>query len=104
MNLSNWITFGVLVVGAVSGSWASIVYGYRARWWKRGTDEYRRHLGVFTTSLTAVFLLYLVRPFIVPGVFEWIRTPAFALVVACVVWRLLIILRKPRHDAPRHKE
>ena len=104
MNLSNWITFGVLVIGAVSGTWATAVYGYRARWWKRGTDEYRRHLGVFTTSLTAVFLLYLVRPFIDPGVFQWIRTPAFALVVACVVWRLLIILRKPRHDAPRDNE
>lgn len=97
MNLSNWLTFSVLVVGALAGTWASVVYGYRVRWWKKGTDEYRRHIGFFTLSLTAVFWLYLARPFIDPDVFSWIRTPAFALVVACVVWRLVILLRKPRY-------
>jgi hypothetical protein len=98
MDLANWITFGVLLIGAVAGLWTSAVYGYRVRWWKRGTDEYRRHIGVFTASLTAVFWLYLARPFIDPDVFAWIRTPAFALVVACVVWRLVIMLRRPKHQ------
>lgn len=98
MNLANWITFGILVIGALAGLWASVVYGYRVRWWTRGTDEYRRHIGVFTGSLTLVFWLYLVRPFIDPDTFTWIRTPAFGLVVACVVWRLVILLRHRKEE------
>lgn len=98
MNLVNLINSIILFLGAIAGTWTSVLYGFRARWWKTGTDEYRRHIGIFTLSLTAVFWLYMIRPLVDPDVFTWVRTPAFGLVVACVIWRLWIMLRSPKHQ------
>lgn len=93
MNVLNWILTGFLALGFLSGVHFLWTYTRRWAWWR---DDHGAHLGMFTLSLTLIMGLYLIRPFVDPVVFAYIRAPFFVLVVACMVWRDVLLLRADR--------
>lgn len=105
MNLLNWVLTGFLGVGFVAGTAFMIIYTKRWDWW---TDEHGAHLGFFTLSLTLIMGLYLLRSWIPMTVFAYIRAPFFVAVIACMVWRLVLLLKSghvsSRSLASRHDD
>lgn len=99
MNALNWLLTGFLGLGALSGVAFLAIYTKRWAWWR---DEHGAHLGIFTGSLTVIMGVYLFRPFIEPTIFAIIRAPLFVLVVACMVWRLVLLLRADRRRRTVH--
>jgi MFS superfamily sulfate permease-like transporter len=93
MNALNWILTGVLALGALSGWVFTIIYTRRTAWWD---DEHRTHLALFTLSLTLIMTLYVFRPLFDPVVFAYTRAPLFVAVVACMVWRVTLLIRSDR--------
>jgi len=91
--LNNFLT-GALIVGFLSGLLFMIIYTKRWDWWK---DEHGAHLGFFTLSLTLIMGLYVLRPFINPVVFGYLRAPFFLAVIICMVWRLVLLLKSRGH-------
>lgn len=87
------------IIGALSGATFMIIYTKRSRWW--GT-EHRAHLGWTTLSLTMILLLYVFRAFMDPEVFAYVRAPLYLAVVACMVWRLWLLLRSKQPDRARN--
>lgn len=98
MNVLNWVLTGVNALGALSGIVFMIIYTARTPWW---LEEHRAHLGWTTMSLTAIMTLYVFRPFVDPITFAYFRAPLYAAVVACMVWRLLLLLRSKTADRAR---
>lgn len=98
MNLLNWILTGVNVLGAVSGILFMVIYTARTPWW---IEEHRAHLGWTTLSLTLIMTLYVFRPSMNPVTFAYVRAPLFTFVVACMVWRLALLLRSKTADRAR---
>lgn len=93
MNALNWVLTGFLAVGFLAGLAFMIIYTRRWTWWR---DESGAHLGMFTLSLTLIMGYYLLRPFMDPVIFSYGRAPLFVLVVVCMVWRLVLLLRTDR--------
>lgn len=98
MSTLNWILTAVNALGALSGWTFLIIYTKRAPWW---LEEHRAHLGFFTLSLTLIMTLYVFRPFMNPITFAYFRAPLYAAVVACMVWRLTLLLRSKVADRAR---
>jgi hypothetical protein len=98
MNTLNWFLTGFLAIGALSGTLFMVIYTKRTAWWK---EEHRAHLGFFTLSLTLIMWVYLLRPFMDTTTFMVVRAPLFLAVVACLVWRLALLLRSKRSDKIR---
>jgi hypothetical protein len=98
MNALTWLLTGVLALGAMSGTAFMVIYTKRTAWWK---EEHRAHLGCFTLALTLIMWVYLFRPLLDPTTFAVVRAPLFLAVVACMVWRLTLLLRSKRSDKIR---
>lgn len=96
MDTLNWVLTGFLALGFLAGVHFMWTYTRRWAWWR---DEHGAHLGMFTLSLTLIMGLYLIRPFVDPETFGYIRAPFFVLVVACMVWRDVLLLKADR-DRP----
>lgn len=100
MSAASWTAFGALVLATVSGTWFMIAYSLRGPWWRPDPGdphgEHRAHLGYFTLSLTLTFWVYLFRPAFDPELFGWIRAGLFSVVALMMVWRLALLLRRPR--------
>jgi hypothetical protein len=90
VTLLDWILTGVLIIGFLSGALFMVIYTRRWNWWK---DEHGAHLGFFTLSLTLIMGLYILRPFIERELFAYIRAPFFVAVIACMVWRLILLFK-----------
>lgn len=80
-----------LFIGLVFGAvflvfYAALVPG----WWR---EEHRAHVVAFSANVVGFFLLYVLRPLIDPGVFQWIRLFLLLALVANTVWRTVIFLR-----------
>lgn len=93
MNALNWVLMAFLALGALSGTLFMIIYTRRWHWWH---DEHGAHLGIFTLSLTVIMWVYVFRPLFEPTTFALIRAPLFVLIVACMAWRLVLLLRSER--------
>jgi hypothetical protein len=93
MNALNTFLNLALDVGFLAGVVFMVIYTKRWKWW---TDEHGAHLGFFTLSLTLIMGLYVVRPFINPTLFAYIRAPLFLAVVICMVWRVVLLLKSDR--------
>jgi hypothetical protein len=70
MSVLNWVLTGFLALGFLAGVHFMWTYTRRWAWWK---DEHGAHLGIFTLSLTLIMGLYLIRPFVDPETFGYIR-------------------------------
>jgi len=90
MSVLDWILTGFLVLGFLSGVVFMVIYTRRWHWW---TDEHGMHLGLFTLSLTLIMGLYILRPFIEREVFAYVRAPFFVAVIACMVWRVVLLFK-----------
>jgi hypothetical protein len=101
MSAASWVASGALLLATVSGTWFMIAYSRRGPWWRPRPDdphgEHRAHLGYFTASLTLTFWIYLFRPAFEPGVFVWVRAVLFSVIALMMAWRLVLLLRRPRH-------
>jgi hypothetical protein len=97
MDTLTWVLTGFLALGFLAGVHFMWTYTRRWAWWK---DEHGAHLGMFTLSLTLIMGLYLIRPFVDAQVFGYVRAPFFVLVVACMVWRDVLLLKADR-ERPR---
>jgi len=95
----NWVLTAVNLLGALSGWAFLIIYTKRSPWW---LEEHRAHLGFFTFSLTLIMTLYVFRSFMNPITFAYFRAPLYAAVVACMVWRLTLLLRSKVSDRERN--
>jgi hypothetical protein len=93
MSWLDWVLTGFLAVGFLAGVHFMITYTRRWAWWR---DEHGAHLGMFTLSLTLIMGLYLLRPFVDPPTFAYIRAPFFIAVIVCMVWRDVLLHKADR--------
>ncbi len=98
-----------LIIGTVAGVWFVVLYSIRTPWWH---EEHRAHLFTFSANTAAFYLLYLGRtvadpstgPGATPSVFNTVRMVLFTIMTAAIVWRLILLIRRPRRGQAVHSE
>jgi len=87
--MNTWNTVA-LFVGWL-GSLAFLVpYLIFVKNWRR--DAHRLHVVCFSGDVFAFFTLYLLRPLVDPGIFQWIRSVLLWVLALLAVWRAAIFL------------
>ncbi|HEY8998301.1 MAG TPA: hypothetical protein VIM60_10395 [Edaphobacter sp.] len=87
MNISGTIA---LVVGWIGS--AAFLFPYTRlvpQWWK---ETHRVHVVAFSGDVFLFFTLYLLRPIIDPGVFQYIRLVLLWILALLAAWRAFIFL------------
>lgn len=92
-----------LIVGWLGS--AAFLFPYMVlvpKWWK---ETHRVHVVAFSGDVFLFFTLYLLRPIIPPGIFQYIRLVLLWILALLAVWRAAIFLFgliKDRQDQLRH--
>jgi hypothetical protein len=87
--MATWNTIA-LIVGWLGSAAFLFPYMLLVKGWRR--DAHRVHVVCFSGDVFAFFTLYLLRPLIDPGVFQWIRTVLLWVLALLAVWRAAIFL------------